>query len=128
MQPIQILKRIEAEPDGDVLIVRVLCSEMLDEQCEGLRREFAAVLGEFRPRCVVLDLQSVTMISSLGVGVVIGLLHRCQSQSGELVLCSLAPIVEEVFRLCRLVAGEGEGVFRTFPDARSAVAALHGAG
>lgn len=123
MQPIQLLKRIETEPDGDILVVRVLCAEMFDEQCDGLRREFAAVLDEYRPRYVVLDLRAVTMISSLGVGVVIGLLRRCQSRSGELALCGLAPIVDEVFRLCRLVAGEGGGIFRTFPDAATAVAA-----
>ena len=65
------------------------------------------------------------MISSLGVGVVIGLLRGVREHNGELVLCGLGAAVEQVFRLCRLIATDPqEGVFRVYPGIEAAMAAL----
>jgi anti-anti-sigma factor len=78
--------------------------QLLDEQVEGMRRELTATIREHKPRLCVLDLKRVTVISSLGVGVVVSLLKRVREQGGELVLCGLNPMVEEVFHLCQLIA------------------------
>ena len=125
MSPFPIVRRLTADQHDDVLIIRVVSSQMLDEQSDELRREFAAVIQEKGPKRVVLDLSQVAMISSVGVGVVISLFRRVKEQGGELVLCGLTRIVEQVFRLCRLVAGdEGEGVFQVYPCVDSAKAAV----
>jgi anti-sigma B factor antagonist len=97
---------------------------MLDDRADDLRREFTAVIDGQKPGLVVLDLSQVTMISSLGVGVVIGLLRRVRSHGGDVVLCGLSQFVEQVFRLCRLVSTDQEGsAFQVYPDVDSAIAA-----
>jgi stage II sporulation protein AA (anti-sigma F factor antagonist) len=92
-------------PEG-VMVIEVRLTQLLDEQSEGLRREMAALLKENKPRLAVLDLSRVTVISSLGVGVVVSLLKRVREQGGELVLCGLTPMVEEVFRICQLISSD----------------------
>lgn len=92
-------------PDG-VVVIEVRLTQMLDEQAEGLRRELTAVVKEHKPRLCVLDLTRVAVISSLGVGVVVSLLKRVREQNGEMVLCGLAPMVEEVFHLCQLISND----------------------
>src|SRR5262245_65250309 len=88
-------------PEG-VMVIEVRLMQLLDEQADGLRRELATLIKEHKPRLAVLDLKRVTVISSLGVGVVVSLLKRVREQRGELVLCGLTPMVEEVFHLCQL--------------------------
>jgi anti-anti-sigma factor len=116
-----------ADLQDDVLVLRVGRAHMLDDWADDLRREFAAVIDGQKPGWVVLDLSQVIMISSMGVGVVIGLLRRVRSHGGELVLCGLSHFVDHVFRLCRLVAADPDGgAFRSYPDVDSAVAARRG--
>lgn len=125
MQPFQVLRKVSTDLQDDILVIRILPAQMLDEQSEEVRREIAAVINEFRPQRVVLDLSQVAMISSTGVSVAISVLRRLHEQGGELVLCSLAPIVEQVFRLCRLISSDPKaGVFQACPDVESAVAVL----
>lgn len=90
-------------PEG-AIVIEVRLPQLLDEQCDSLRRDLTAVIKEHKPRQCVLDLTRVTVISSLGVGLVVSLLKRIREQGGELVLCGLAPMVEEVFHLCQLIS------------------------
>jgi anti-anti-sigma factor len=125
MQPYPMLRRLIADLYDDILIISLLPSLMLDEQSEEVRREFPVALGDRRPRVVVLDLSQVTMISSIGVGAVMGMQRRVREGGGELVLCGLTPLVDQAFRLCRLVASDGgKAIFRVFPAVDSAVASL----
>jgi anti-sigma B factor antagonist len=125
MQPYQMLRRISADQVEDNLVIRVITSHLLDEQAEETRRELAAVIKEYRPRGVVLDLGQVTMISSMGVGIIISLIKRVREHGGELTLVHLSSIVEQVFKLCSLISGEeGEGVFDVHPNTETALAAL----
>jgi stage II sporulation protein AA (anti-sigma F factor antagonist) len=122
MQP---LRNLVADLQDDILVIRVVSPDMLDEQSEELRREFSLVIKEYRPTRVVLDLSRVMMASSAGVSIVISLLRRVKENGGDLVLCCLTPIVQQVFRLCRLIAlDDKEGVFQVYPTVESAVAAL----
>lgn len=125
MQPFQKWRRLTTDLHDDVLVIRVSCANLFDEEAEELRREFTALLRESQPRQrAVLDLSRVAMISSQGVGAVIGLLRKVRENNGELVLCGLAPVVEHVFSLCRLISSEDGGVFRVYPDEAAAVASL----
>jgi anti-anti-sigma factor len=128
MQPFPTLSRITADVQDDVLVLRVLRSQMLDDRADELRREFAAAIEGHKPAWVVLDMSQVSMISSMGVGVVIGLLRRVRAQGGDLVLCGLSKLVEQVFRLCRLISDDDQeaGAFRTYPDVDRAIAARKG--
>jgi anti-anti-sigma factor len=115
-------------PEG-VMVIEVRMTQLLDEQAEGLRRELAAVVKEHKPRLAVLDLRRVTVISSLGVGVVISLLKRIREQGGELVLCGLTSMVEEVFRLCQLIFSDSNlGGVKTTRTVEEALAVAKPAG
>lgn len=126
MQPFQTWRRIATDLSDEILVIRVLSASLFDEEAEELRREFAALAKECQPRQrAVLDLSRVGMISSQGVGVVIGLYRKVREHNGELVLCGLSAVVEHVFSLCRLISSEDAGgVFRVYPDEAAAVAAL----
>jgi anti-anti-sigma factor len=124
MQPYQALRRISIDQYDDILLIRVITSHLLDEQADETRRELAAVINEYKPRGVVLDLAQVAMISSMGVGIIISLIKRVREHGGELTLCSLSSIVEQVFKLCSLIDDEGEGVFTVYPNSETALAAL----
>lgn len=110
-------------PEG-VMVIEVRLTQLLDEQAEGLRRELAGLLKESKPRLVVLDLSRVTVISSFGVGVVVSLLKRVREQGGDLVLCGLAPMVEEVFHICQLISSDANlGGVKTTRTVEEALAA-----
>lgn len=128
MQPFPTFRTITAEMQDDVLVVRVLRPQMLDDRIDELRRECAAVVDVYEPAWVVLDLSQVAMISSLGVTVVIAMLKRARAHGGDLVLCGLSPLVERVFRLCQLVADDHEeAALRAYRGPDLALAALKGA-
>ncbi len=112
--------------DGDgVLVVRIVSPRLLDDQIDGVRREFAGLVAQQKPQAVVLDLGGVTMISSLGVGAVIGMFKKVREHGGRFTLCSLSAIVEHVFQLCQLIeSDEGKGLLQVFPDVATATAAL----
>jgi anti-anti-sigma factor len=115
-------------PEG-VMVIEVRLKQLLDEQAEGLRRELAALLKESKPRLTVLDLSQVTVISSLGVGVVVSVLKRVREQGGELVICGLAPMVEEVFHICQLISSDTNvGGVKTTRTVAEALAAARPAG
>jgi len=61
-------------------------------------RAFQSVLAQKRFN-VVVDLQQVTYISSVGWGIFIGELKRIRTQNGNLVLSSMTPEVEEAYKL-----------------------------
>jgi anti-anti-sigma factor len=121
---VPLQKLIVDEVDG-VCVIRVRSPNIFDDQIDSLRREFASVVAEARPRAVVLDFSNVSMISSLGVGTVIGLYKKVRENGGRLALCSLNPVVEHVFQLCQIIeSDDGKGLLAVYPDAPSAAAAL----
>ena len=69
---------------------------------------------------VALDLADVTFLDSAGVGVLVRLLHRTRSASGDLKLCGLPRRVAEMLRITRL-----DGVFDVHAGADEAIAAFY---
>ena len=66
-----------------------------------LREQVVQVITGGQPR-VILDLQAVDFVDSTGLGVIVGLLKRTRSQSGDLRLVSTRPSLRKVLELTNL--------------------------
>jgi len=78
-------------------------------------RAFQSVLALKRFN-VVVDLQQVTYISSVGWGIFIGELKRIRSQNGNLALSTMSPEVEEAYKLL-----EFDSIIKAFATVDEAV-------
>jgi anti-sigma B factor antagonist len=68
---------------------------------------------------LVLDLTGLEYISSAGLRVLMLAAREAKAQDGTLVVCSLQPVVREIFEISRFNV-----VFRVYPDTRRALAEL----
>ena len=50
-------------------------------------------------RNLILDMGKVTYISSVGIGILIGLMNEAKSRGGEMLLVGLQPEVQRVLRI-----------------------------
>src|SRR4051794_33690274 len=62
-------------------------------------------------RTVQLDLEQVDYVDSSGMGWLVGSHRRCTEAGGQLVLCRVPPVVEQVLKFCGL-----ENLFRIDRD------------
>ena len=83
---------------------------------DGLLRHVAVEAGG---RDLVLDFSNVTVVSSAGLGVLVGLHNRLRAAGGRLVLCWVSPGIVEVFKLTKL-----DKVFSTEEDTGAALRAF----
>jgi len=65
-----------------------------DENLEELDRDFVTLTDSFQVRKIVVDLTSVTFMTSAAIGKLISLHRRLARLDGRLVLCCLQPEVE----------------------------------
>ena len=68
---------------------------------------------------LLLDLSGLEYISSAGLRVLMLAAREVKQREGAMALCSLQPVVQEIFEISRFNV-----VFKVFPDRRAGVAAL----
>jgi anti-anti-sigma factor len=123
-------ERLPATVSCPVLVLRVEIPRLSDDTvAEMLRDEFLTRLGRCDALHVVIDLGTVTYLSSAGFRPLLSLLREVRKRGGRLVLCGLAELVAEAFIATRLITAGGPmpSVFEAQPDVISAVASLlHG--
>jgi anti-sigma B factor antagonist len=54
------------------------------------------------PKRVALDIGRVDFLSSTGVAIIVGLKRRIEARQGKLVVFSVQPVVQDLFRITRL--------------------------
>src|SRR5439155_2512964 len=99
-----------------------------DPLADAVGHELVLAVVHAKIQQVVLDLQRLTILTSIGIRPLLGL-HRYLNQvGGRLVLCGLTKPVLDVLRASRLVgpAGDSIKIFETQPDVTSAVGKLTG--
>ncbi|MBX3395018.1 MAG: STAS domain-containing protein [Phycisphaerae bacterium] len=84
-----------------------------------LAEEIGRLLDEGRPR-IVLDLSSVQMITSAGLGLLVQLTARANSQGARFVLTSPSPFVQGVLQITRLIR-----FFEIHPSRADAMSAVN---
>ena len=103
---------------GEVVIVAPRGTIVGGPDTETLQQKIEPLLP-LEPN-IVLDGSEVTFLDSSGVGVLVRLLHRTRSASGDIKLCGLTRRVAEMLRITRL-----SGVFDVHAGVDDAIAAFY---
>ena len=74
---------------------------------------------------IIIDLSGVDFVDSVGLGVVVGALHRARSRGGEVAVVGAVPRVRRMFAVTRL--DEIVPMFPDLPEALDAVGVADGA-
>jgi anti-sigma B factor antagonist len=89
----------KTERDG-VLVLSLFGS--LDAMTAGALKQEVVAIAEAKREKVVVDLSTLGVIDSTGVGVLISLFKRVRAQNGHVFFAGLKAQPKEVFRLLRL--------------------------
>jgi anti-anti-sigma factor len=68
---------------------------------------------------LVIDLEQLDYISSVGLRVLMLTAKRLRTANGAIVVCALQPTVQQVFEIAGFIT-----IFRIFPNREAAVAAI----
>lgn len=92
--------KLESEPMGDALVVRV-CEPRIDAAVAIRFKDEMREMLRHPSRRVVLDLSKVAFLDSSGLGAVVAVM-KLTGPERALELAGLTPTVEKVFRLTRM--------------------------
>jgi anti-anti-sigma factor len=98
-----------------------------DTVADALRDELLALYLQSGAIHVVLDMETVTYLSSAGIRPLLSLKRQVSQHEGRMILCNLSPDVESVFVATRLISTSRAvpATFETHPDVPAALAALY---
>ncbi len=97
---------VSCELEGSVLVVNVLPEQLRDYPVvQALREGVIAAIEQTKVKHVVIDLSRVKHLGS--VAFLAFLAIRRQSGIDRIVLCGLSEFVQELFRMCKLIASAG---------------------
>src|SRR5438270_2651104 len=119
-----VYSHIQARVERGVLVLTVLEAELrTDRVVDGLRDEVFEAVGRQGTGKVVLDLHQVRYLASAGFQPLILLHRKLQAEGGRLVLCGLSPVLDEVFRVTKLMRNSGVpgAPFESEPDVAAAL-------
>jgi anti-anti-sigma factor len=99
-----------------------------DDLADALRDELLAMLDSTAAANVIIDMSSVTYLSSAGIRPLFALNKALRTREGRLILAGLLPAVESVFTLAHLIStgDRSPATFEHQPDVPAAVASLYG--
>ena len=105
--------------DRDRGAVIVVPAGRLDSTSSPSFDQEVAALVSAGERRMVVDFTDVEYISSAGLRVLMLAAREVKQREGTMALCSLQPVVQEIFEISRFNV-----VFKVFPDRRAGLAAL----
>ena len=111
--------QFESRLHGQVVVLEIQDRSLDAHNAAAFRTEIDRLIRDGQEK-VVLDLSRIDFLDSTGLGAVVTGLKRMRGH-GDLVLCGIAELVMNVFRLTRM-----DRVFRIESDVDSAVASLSG--
>jgi anti-sigma B factor antagonist len=106
---------LEIEKKDGYLLVNVLERRIFLNVVDAFRDRLFSLIEEGHNR-VILDLSKVNAINSSGLGVLILAKNRVEQQKGQLVICGLSSLMEEIFTRMHF-----DEFFTITPDLQTAV-------
>ena len=92
--------------NGGRLVVTVMPQQVREAAIAfSLRDEIVALLDSFQARDLVIDAGNLQFIGSIGFLSFLGV--RRHLGDGRIILCNLAPPVQEMFAICALISTDG---------------------
>jgi anti-anti-sigma factor len=97
-----------------------------DQLADQLRSEMLAALDRSGSNKIILDFRNVEYLSILAFRPLLSLRRKIEELNGRMVLCSLATLVSDVFRMLRLTSSSRSypATFEVFADIPTALAAF----
>jgi stage II sporulation protein AA (anti-sigma F factor antagonist) len=96
--------RLTLQPPDDSGIVRVKCvGQISQSRFGGSADPLGDLLGPNGLKCVVqFNMEQVDYVDSSGIGWLVGSHKRFNEAGGQLILCRVPPVVEQVLKFCAL--------------------------
>lgn len=92
---------IELEVVSQILIVR-LSGELDHHTAEKLKQQMEDKILKGHVQNIVLSLENLHFMDSSGLGVILGRYKQITSRGGEMVVCSINPLIYRLFELSGL--------------------------
>jgi anti-sigma B factor antagonist len=93
-------QQVQLEQQGAVTIARVLWEKVSAREVEVMQPEIMAGLQS--PTRLVVDLSSVELLASAGLGMLITLHKKAQENGGKMFVTGIAPAILEVMKMTHL--------------------------
>ncbi len=109
--------------DGTLIVVFTEAQILDATVIEQMHREMMVTLEEAQETRVVLDFSRVRFMSSAALGMLVRVHKKCKELKKTLKLCSIAPQIQQVFRMTNLdrifdIAPDGVTAREAFPAKR----------
>jgi anti-anti-sigma factor len=102
MAPAPDYRHVRVEQHGDVLVVRLTCPSVLeDEEAQAVGEQLLRLEVEGH-RKLVVDLAAVERIGSTTIAKLVRMHLKLRDAGGRLVLCGLQPRIAEIFDILQL--------------------------
>lgn len=108
--------QVDMETIGEILIVR-LEGELDHHTAELLRSKMEKEINESDVRHILLSLKNLHFMDSSGLGVILGRYKQISSRGGDMIVCSINPVIYRLFEL--------SGLFKIIKVKDSEQEALH---
>ncbi|RXT13837.1 anti-sigma F factor antagonist [Ammoniphilus sp. CFH 90114] len=92
---------VDLEVLSNVLIVR-LSGELDHHTAENLKQQMEEKILKGNVQNIVLSLEHLHFMDSSGLGVILGRYKQITSRGGEMVVCSINPLIYRLFELSGL--------------------------
>ena len=109
-----------------VLTITQSCLDC-EEMSRQLQQDLLTVVDEIGLSHVILDFQKVISLYTIVLKALLTLQQRVALSSGRVVLCGMAPHVEDIFQICGLVSSPSKpspSLFDVEPDVPASIAFL----